>query len=69
MCGCVAARLQVLRLRDKNLPKPAVHNVFLMSIFCVCVCDVCMCVSVFLFKATYYVDRHKNMDFRLLKST
>ena len=33
----------------------------------VCVC-VCACVSVSL-KATYHVDRHENMDFRLLKST
>ena len=27
-----------------------------------------VCVSVFL-KATYHVDRHENMDFRLLKSS
>ena len=41
---------------------------------CVCGCGVCVFVRVCLhvvvsFKATYHVDRHKNMDFRLLKST
>ena len=29
---------------------------------------VCVLISVF-FKATYHVDRHENMDFRLFKST